>query len=91
LPSSLPNANCIDIQSKKIDCVDTCFDGCPITLAFAFSSHLGSLDNCMKNIVWQVAFLQSKSVYFALWAKLQIFKMVPNHFVWILFFAVPYS
>jgi hypothetical protein len=32
--------------------------------------------------------LQSTSLYFALRAILQMFKMVPYHFVWILFFAV---
>jgi hypothetical protein len=32
--------------------------------------------------------LQSTSLYFALRAILQMFKMVPYHFVWLLFFAV---
>jgi hypothetical protein len=32
--------------------------------------------------------LQSTSLYFALRAILQMFKMAPDHFVWLLFFAV---
>jgi hypothetical protein len=32
--------------------------------------------------------LQSTFLYFALRAILQMFKMVPYHFVWLLFFAV---
>jgi hypothetical protein len=41
----------------------------------------------LKNLVAS-NILQITSLEFALWVILQMFKMVPDHFFWILFFAV---
>ena len=53
----------------------------------AVGAHKISLFVRLKTFVAS-GILQSSSLYFALRAILQMFKMVPDHFVWILFFAV---
>jgi hypothetical protein len=53
----------------------------------AVGVHKISLFVRLKNLAAS-GILQSTSLYFALRAILQMFKMVPYHFVWLLFFDV---